>query len=128
MIALNINSCISHAYKVSQKLAPYLRDLVSIQPPRCTRSFCRHSSPCLDLLRRTSFSLKKILTTPFNNHHPTTGTNFPNQSASLTPSQVNLSHILGLARSPFSPASPSSTLSLFLSRLKTLLFHKSFPP
>ena len=65
--------------------------------------------------------------------HPTSETNFLNHSASLIyiSQSSTQSHFLGHAWPPFlsaSPLSPSITPSLFHSRLKTHLFHKSFPP
>ena len=119
---------LSLSYKVlTTNQPPYLHHLISVQPPRSTRSSSLvtlawpptssslritdrcfpYASPCLlnqlpSSFRRPRFS-PSVCVLPV--YTPTTSSHSAN-----------------------SPLSPSITPCLFHSRLKTYLFHKSFPP
>jgi len=62
-------------------------------------------------------------------HHPASGISFPRNFACLQITKTYHSHLIRVSSSsPASPLSSSITPSHFHSRLKTHLFHKSFPP
>ena len=106
---------------------PYLHHLISAQPPLSTRSSSlvtlarpptssslrltdrsfRYASPCL--WNQLPSSLRQP-------HLSTSVSVLPVHASTTSPHSVN------------SPLSPSITPSFFHSRLKTYLFHKSFPP
>jgi len=105
---------------------PYLHNLISVQPPRSTRSLslvtlarpptssrlritdrCSYASPCLR--NQVPSSLRQPHSSP-------SVSDFPVHAPTTSSHSVN------------SPLSPSITPSLFHSRLKTYLFHQSFPP
>jgi len=105
---------------------PYLHNLISVQPPRSTRSSylvtlarqptssslritdrCSYASPCL--WNQVPSSLRQPHSSP-------SVSVLPDHVSTTSPHSVN------------SPLSPSITPSFFYSRLKTYLFHQSFPP
>ena len=113
---------LSLTYKVlTTTQPPYLHHLISVPPPRSTRSsslvtlaqtptsslLLRYASPCLWNQLPSSFGQLRFR---------------PSVSVLPVYAPTTSSHS---ANSPFSP---SITPSLFHSRLKTYLFHKSFPP
>jgi len=130
---LKISECIEYKllslnYKVLTTTQPlYLHNLISVQPARNTRSsslvtlarpptsssLCitdhsfRCASPCL--WNRLPSSLRQP-------HSSLSVSDFPIHAPSTSSYSLNL------------PLSPSITPSVFHSRLKTYLFHKSFPP
>jgi len=67
----------------------YLCDLISVQPPRNTRS-----SSVVTISRPSTSSTLKITNLSFNIPHPTSGTNFLNHSASLIHISQSLPHSL----------------------------------
>jgi len=100
----------------------YLHSLISVQPPRATRS-----SSVVTLSRLPTSSLR-ITSRSFRSASPHLWNQLPvsfRQSCIKHPADD-----VTLCNSPptCSPLSPSITHSLFHSRLKTHLFHKSFPP
>ena len=88
----------------------YLHNLISVQPPGCTRS-----SSLITIARTPSSSSLKITDRSFRYASPSLWNNLP---ASFH--QPCSSSVITIT--------PSITSSLFHSRLKTHLFHKSFPP
>jgi len=101
---------------------PYLHNLISVQPPRSTRS-----SSLVTLARPpTSSSFISVCLTLSLESTPYSSLRQPHPSLSVSdspfPAPTTSSHSVD------SPISPSITPSLFHSRLKTYLFHKSFPP
>jgi len=124
---------LSLAYKVLTTTQPlYLHHLISVQPPRNTSS----SSLVTLALSPTSSSLRITdrLIAPFGMPHLVFGINFLVLSVNLISAPVPCVSVLPVhahttsSHSVNSPLSPSITPSLFHSRLKTYLFHKSFPP
>ena len=108
------------------KLLPLLNlliCLISVQPPRATRS-----SSVVTLSRPPTSSSLKITNRSFRYASPHLWNQLPvsfRQSCTKHPADD-----VTLSNSPptYSPLSPSIIHSLFHSRLKTHLFHKSFPP
>ena len=101
----------------------YLHSLISVQPPRATRS-----SSVVTLSRPPTSSSPRITNRSFRYASPHLWNQLP-----VSFRQTHTKHRaddVTLSNSPptYSPLSPSITHSLFHSRLKTHLFHKSFPP
>ena len=118
---------LSLTYKVlTTNQPPYLHHLISVQPPRSTRS-----SSLVTLARPPTSSSLHITDRSFRYASPCLWNQLPsslrqphfNPSVSVlpVPAPTISSHSVN------SPLSPSITPSLFHSRLKTYLFHKSFP-
>jgi len=84
--------------------------LISVQPPGCTRS-----SSLITIARPPSSSSLKITNRSFRYASPSPWNNLPASFRQPRSSSVTT-------------ITPSITSSLFHSRLKTHLFHKSFPP
>ena len=108
---------LSLTYKSLQTGHPsYLRSLLSLTPNRSTRS-----SSLITLNRPTNTSRLKILNRSFSHSAPVLWNNLPPDLRQFsyypTSSTITLN----------SPVSNLST-SLFLKKLKTHLFHSSFPP
>jgi len=119
---------LSLTYKVlTTTQPPYLHHLISVQPPRST---C--SSSLVTLARPPTSSLLRITDLCFRYASPCLWNQLPsslrqphfNPSVSVLPVHASITS----SHSANSPLSPSITPSLFHSRLKTYLFHKSFPP
>ena len=115
---------LSLTYKTLATAQPsYLHRLISVQPPRATRS-----SFVVTLSRPPTSSSLKITNRSFRYASPHLWNQLPvsfRQPCTKHPADdVTLSN----SPSTYSPLSPSITHSLFHSRLKTHLFHKSFPP
>ena len=119
---------LSLTYKVlTTKQPSYLHHLISVQPHRSTRS-----SSLVTLTRPPTSSSLCITDRSFRYVSPCLWNQLPSSlrqphftpSVSVLPvhSPTTSSHSVN------SPLSPSITPSLFHSRLKTYLFHKSFPP
>jgi len=127
---LKVNECIEYklltlTYKVLTTSQPsYLNNLISVQPPRSTRS-----SSVVTLPRPPTISSLKITDRSFRYASPrlwnqlTDSFRQPRQSCLDSPphSPVSSSLLPSLLSSSVTP-------SLFYSRLKTYLFNKSFPP
>jgi len=117
----------SLTYKVlTTAQPPYLHNLISIQRPRSTRS-----SSVVTLARPPSSSLK-ITDRSFRYASPCFWNQLPlslRKPHSGTSSSISYSPIPSpiTSSSSDSPLCPSITPSLFHSRLKTYLFHKSYP-
>jgi len=106
---------------------PYLHHLISDQPPRSTRS-----SSLVTLARPSTSSSLRITDRSFRYASPCLWNQLPSylRQPHLSPS-VSVLPVHASTTSPHSvnsPLSPSITPSFFLSRLRTYLFHKSFPP
>ena len=106
---------------------PYLHKLISIQRPRSTRS-----SSVVTLARPPSSSSLKITDRSFRYDSPCLWNQLPlslRQPHSGTSSSISCSTIPSpiTSSSSDSPLCTSITPSLFHSRLKTYLFHKSYP-
>ena len=117
----------SLTYKVPTTSQPsYLYNLISVQPHRSTRS-----SDIITLFRPPSSSSLKVNNRSFRHASPCLWNQLPSELRLPTDHKdLSLSSDLTHVSSPFpaSPLSPSITPSHFHSRLKTHLFHKSFPP
>ena len=115
---------LSLTYKALTTAQPtYLHSLISFQPPRATRS-----SSVVTLSRPPTSSLR-ITNRSFRYACLISGINFLSHSVSLAQNTLlMMSHSLIHLAPTYSPLSPSITHSLFHSRLKTHIFHKSFPP
>ncbi len=117
---------LSLTFKVLTTSQPvYLHNLISVQPPHCTRS-----SSVLTLARPSVSSSLKITNRSFRFSSPHLWNQLPHslrqpRSNNVSPFSYTL---LSSQSSSQSPLSPSITPSLFHSRLKTYLFLKSFPP
>jgi len=106
----------------------YLHNLVTVQPPRSSRS-----SSLVTLARQSTSSSLRITDRSFQYASPRLWNQLP---ASLRQPRISLSNsdspssLSGTSSigSIDSPLSSSITCSLFHSRLKTFLFCKSFPP
>ena len=110
---------LSLTYKVLTTTQPsYLHNLISLQPPRCTRT-----SSVVTLSRPPASSSLKITNRSFRHASPHLWNKLP---ASLRQPCLNQSS--SPSSSSLSPLSSSITPSLFHSKLKTYLFQKSFPP
>ena len=115
---------LSLTYKAPTTAQPtYLHSLISVRPPRVTRS-----SSVVTLSRPPTSSSLRTTNRSFRYASPHLWNQLP-----LSFRQPCIKHPaddVTLSKSPptCSPLSPSITHSLFHSRLKTHLFHKSFPP
>ena len=112
------------AYKALVTAQPsYLHGLISVQPHRSTRS-----SPIVTLSRPPTRSCLIITSRSFRYASPHLWNQLP--VSFRQPCTKHPADDVTLFNSPstYSPLSPSITHSLFHSRLKTHLFHKSFPP
>jgi len=128
-----ITECIEYkllslTYKVlTTTQPPYLHNLISIQRPRSTRS-----SSVVTLARPPSSSYLKITDCSFRYASPCLWIQLPfslRKPHSGTSSSISCSPIPSPITSfSNSPLCTSITPSLFHSRLKTYLFHKSYPP
>ena len=121
----SVYKLLSLTYKVLTTSQPdYLRNLISVQSTGRTRS-----SSLVTLARPSvSFSLQ-ITNRSFTYASPYLWNQLPSsfrQPSSCPPGSPHPAHITS-SQSPPSLSSPI-TASTFHSRLKTLLFHKSFPP
>ena len=119
---------LSLTYKVlTTTQPPYLHHLISVQPPRSTRS-----SSLVTLARPPTSSSLRITDRSFRYALPCLWNQLPSslRQPHLSPSVYVLPvHApTTSSRSVNLPLSPSITPSLFHSRLKTYLFHKSVPP
>jgi len=111
---------LSLTYKVLTTSQPtYLQEIISVQPPRSTRS------SSVVTLARPAVSSLKITNRSFPYASPHLWNHLPHSLREPNPS--HLSHVPESSSSS-PPLSLSITPSLFHSRLKTHLFHKSFPP
>ena len=116
---------LSLTYKVLTTAQPcYLRNLISLQPPRSTRS-----SSVVTLSCPSTISSLKITDRSFSYASPHLWNQLPDSFRQ--PHHCRLDsppHPLLNSSLSSSPLSSSITPSLFHSRLKTYLFNKSFPP
>ena len=110
---------LSLTYKTLATPQPsYLHSLISVQPPRATRS-----SSVVTISRPPTSSFLRITNRSFRYASPHLWNQLP-----VSFRQPCTKHPADDATPPIcSPISPSITHSLFHSRLKTYLFHKSFP-
>ena len=127
-VAMSMIPGLSLTYKVlTTTQPPYLHNLISVQPPRNT---C--SSYHVTFARPPTSSSLRITDRCFRYASPCLWNQLPNSlrqphsspSVSDFPAHAPATSSYSLN----SPLSPSITPSLFHSRLKTYLFHKSFPP
>ena len=122
---------LSLTYKVlTTTQPPYLHKLISTQRPRSTRS-----SSVVTLARPSSSSSLKITDRSFRYASPCIWNQLPlslrkPHSGTRSSSSIFCSPIPSPITSFYSdsPLCTSITPSLFHSRLKTYLFHKSYPP
>jgi len=118
---------LSLTYKVlTTNQPPYLHNLISVQPPRSTRSsflVTLARPPTSSSLRTTDRSF--LYASPCLWNQLPSSLRQPRFSSSVSVLPVHAPTTS--SHSVNSPLSPSITLSLFHSRLKTYLFHKSFP-
>jgi len=115
---------LSLTYKTLTTAQPtYLHSLISVQPPSATRS-----SSVVTLSRPPTYSSPRITNRSFRYASPYLWNQLP--VSFRQPCIKHPADDVTLSNSPptCSPLSPSITHSLFHSRLKTHLFHKSFPP
>jgi len=118
---------LSLTYKVlTTNQPPYLHQLISVQPPRSTRS-----SALVTLARPPTSSSLRITNRSFRYASPCLWNQLPSslRQPHFSPSVTVLPvHAPTTSfHSVNSPLAPSITPSLFHSLLKTYLFHKSFP-
>jgi len=130
---LKLTECIKYkllslTYKVlTTTHPPYLRHLISLQPPHSTRS-----SALVTLAQPPTSSSLHITdrcfqyASPYLWNQPPSSFRQPRFTPSVSVLPVHAPTTS--SHSVNSPLSPSITPSLFHSRLKTYLFHKSFPP
>jgi len=114
----------SLTYKALTTAQPtYLHSLISVQPPRATRS-----SSVVTLSQPPTSSSLRITNRSFCYASPHLWNQLP--VSFRQPCTKHPADDVTLSNSPptCSPLSTSITHSLFHSRLKTHLFHKSFPP
>jgi len=116
---------LSVTYKVlTTSQLSYLNNLISVQPPRNTRS-----SSVVTLSRPPTISALKITDRSFRYASPRPWNQLPDSFRQPRQSCLDsLPHSLVNSSLLSSPLSSSITPSLFHSRLKTYLFNKSFPP
>ena len=115
---------LSLTYKVHTTSQPsYLNNLISVQPPRSTRS-----SSVVTLSRQPTISSLKITDHSFIHASPRLWNQLPDSFRQPRQSLDSPPHSLVSSSLLSSPLSSSITPSLFHSRLKTYLFNKSFPP
>ena len=115
---------LSLTYKTLTTAQPtYLHRLISVKPPRATRS-----SSVVTLSRPPTSSALRITNRSFRYASPHLLNQLP--VSFRQPCIKHSAADVTLSNSPptCSPLSPSITHSLFHSRLKTHLFHKSVPP
>ena len=111
---------LSLTYKVLTTAQPsYLHNLISLQPPRSARS-----SSVVTLSRPPTISSLKIT----DHSSPRLWNQLPDSFRQPHHSRLDSPHPLLNSSLSSSPLSSSITPSLFLSKLKTYLFNKSFPP
>ena len=96
----------------------YLHNLISLQPPRCTRT-----SSVVTLSRPPASSSLQITNRSFRHASPHLWNKLP-----VSLRQPCLNQPSSPSSSSLSPLSSSITPSLFHSKLKTYLFQISFPP
>ena len=123
--ALNINFCLLPTkFLQPVNLACYLNNLISVQPPRSTRS-----SSVVTLSRPPSISSLKITDRSFTYASYSLWNQLPDSFRQPRQSCLDSPpHSLVSSSLLSSPLSSPITPSLFHSRLKTYLFNKSFPP
>ena len=110
---------LSLTYKVLTTMQPsYLHNLISLQPPRCTRT-----SPVVTLAHPQASSSLKITNHSFRHASTHLWNKLP-----VSLRQPCLNQSSSPSSSSLSPLSSSITPSLFHSKLKTYLFQKSFSP
>ena len=116
---------LSLPYKVLTTTQPsYLRNLISLQPPRSTRS-----SSVVTLSRPPTISSLKITDRSFSYASPRLRNQLPDSFRQPQYSRLDSPpHPLLNSSLTSSTLSSSITPSLFHSRHKTYLFNKSFPP
>ena len=116
---------LSLTYKVLTTSQPsYLNNLISVQPPRSTRS-----SSVVTLSRPPTISSLKITDRSFRYASPRLWNQLPDSFRQPRQSSLDSPpHSLVSSSLLSSPLLSSITPSLFHSRLKTYLFNKSFPP
>jgi len=116
----------SVAYKVLTTAQPgYLHNLISLQPPRSTRSL----TVVTLFSRPPTISSLKIIDHLFRYASPRLSNQLPDSFRQLHHFRLDSPpHPLLNSSLSSSPLSSSITPSLFHSRLKTYLFNKSFPP
>ena len=114
---------LSLTYKVFTITEPsYLYDLISLQPLRSTRS------SDVTLARPSLYSCLKVNNRSFRHASPRLWNELPKElHQPVDDESLSLSAHLFLTSSSSSSLSLCITPSLFHSRLKTYLFHKSFP-
>ena len=115
----------SLTYKVLTTAQPsYLRNLISLQPPRSTRSLS-----VVTLSRPLTISSLKITDRSFRYASPRLWNQLPDSFRQPHHSRLDSPpHPFLNSSLSSSTLSSSITPSLFHSRLKTYLFNKSFPP
>jgi len=117
---------LTHLQSLHNYRSSYLHNLISVQPPRSSRSssIVTLGPPTSSLLRTTDRSVRYSSRCLWN--QLPSSLRHPHSSPSISDLPVHApttsSHVVN------SPLSPSITPSLFHSRLKTYLFLKSFPP
>ena len=119
---------LSLTYKVlTATQSPYLHNLISVQPPRSTQS-----SSLITLARQPTSSSWHMTDCSFRYASPCLWNQLPSffRQPHSSPSVPDLPvhDPTTSSHSVNSPLSPSITPSRFHIRLKTYLFHKSFPP
>jgi len=119
---------LSLTYKVlTTTQPPYLHRLISVQPPRSTRS-----SSLVTLARPPTSSSLRITDRSFHYASPCLWNQLPTSlrqpHLSPTVSVLPVHASIASPRYVNSPLSPSITPSFFHSRVKTYLVHKSFRP
>jgi len=122
-ISISFQFAFSLTYKALTTAEPtYLHSLISVQPTRATRS-----SSVVTLSRPSTSSSLRITNRPFRYASPHLWSQLA--VSFRQPCTKHPADDVTLSNSPptCSPLSPSITHSLFHSRLKTHLFHKSFP-
>ena len=135
MLTVSINTSYSHLpTKLSQlsNLRTFINHkLISIQRPSSARS--SSASSVVTLARPSSSASLEITDRSFRYASPCLWNRLPfslRQPHSGTSSSISYSPIPSpiISSSSDSPLCTSTTPSLFHSRLKTYLFHKSYPP
>ena len=122
--ALNINFFLLPTMVLTTGQPSYLNSLISVQPPRSTRS-----SSVVTLSRPPTISSLKITDRSFRYASPRLWNQLPDSFRQPRQSRLDLPpHSLVSSSLLSSPLSSSINPSLFYSRLKTYLFNKSFPP
>ena len=116
---------ISLTYKVLTSSQPsYLNNLISVQPPRSTRS-----SPVVTLSRPPTISSLKITDRSFRYASPHLWNQLPDSFCQPRQSCIDFPpHSLVSSSLLSLPLSSAITPSLLHSRLKTYFLNKSFPP